>query len=642
MDNNRHLSWVQVDLTSDRQLLLVRGPDGVPRLQDRQGPSTEVFAIPLSFAGSGPAQDLGELAIAIDDDAIRASLQVRLIEFLVLIVVLDGVLVALVVVLLQRVLLKRLESITASLPSQSGFEPERDGDELEFLMDRTESLITGLGAVLDSIQDAVLTTDLDLRIDRVNPAAEQILGQPAHYLLGKALTEAVPIPMDDGVLSEQALREAVLAQGEIISTRQPVALERGGQAAPLVNATFGPVRRGDGPISGIILVMSDMTKRVEVEEQLRHSQKMEAIGQLSGGIAHDFNNMLGAVIGACEVLQIRGADEKQRARYVSLIQQTAERAAELNQKLLTFSRKDQVRRELIDLGKVTDEAIQLLRHSVDPRISIQWQQVSEPYVIRGDSNALVNCLLNIGLNARDAMPDGGAFAVSIERVRLSDGEVLDLGLEPAPAFVKIGLKDSGSGIPAHIRNRIFDPFVTTKPLGKGTGLGLAAVYGTINALGGHIAVDSEVGHGTTFVIHLPMAEMSAEDNDESGAQMPVHMGGGIAVVVDDDAHIREVVSAHVEDLGYEAICVENGALAVERFRDHADRIKIVLMDVMMPVMGGVDALQRIRNLDKDVPIMLMTGQGDERELNEKGVGLIVKPFRRKQLVRSLLTLMAPA
>lgn len=372
--------------------------------------------------------------------------------------------------------------------------------------------------------------------------------------------------------------------------------------------------------------------REKLREQLYQTRKMEAIGQLAGGIAHDFNNLLGGIIGGAELLNLEPLSENGR-QMLDLILNAAERAADLTDKLLAFSRKRVHSRSTVDCFQIINETVDLLKHTIDRNISIAIESCTDVSTITGDPSQLQNSLMNIGINAAQAMPDGGVLKFKLDSITL-DNEycaVSPFALKPG-LFVDIAISDTGCGMTPDIMSHIFEPFFTTKEQGKGTGLGLSAVYGTVQDHGGAITVHSEVGVGTVFHLYLPT---SSELPQEVMTEKNCPTGAGTILVIDDDELIRCTASALLQSLGYAVMLAENGVEGVEKFKHMQSSIDLVILDMIMPELGGKEAFIKLREINPGIPVVIASGFSNPEEmqsLKEKGVfSFLPKPFKKIEL-----------
>ena len=382
-------------------------------------------------------------------------------------------------------------------------------------------------------------------------------------------------------------------------------------------------------------VINDVTERQRLEERLRQSQKMEATGLLAGGVAHDFNNLLGVVIGA-SALARRASGNSSAGRYIDEIEAAAKRAADLTRKLLAFSRKQVLQVRPIELGEAIDEFLQLLRRVIGEDIELVVRPSCEPLVVEADASQLEQVLLNLCTNARQAMPSGGSITLELRRAHVDDFRALHDPWPAAGDYAELLVVDTGVGMDEETRSRMFEPFFTKKT--EGTGLGLAMVHGIVQQHRGFVDVESRVGHGTTMHVLLPLADVpeTHERNVPSGAPGP---GCGETILVaEDEPALRRMLASTLTDLGYEVIVAPDGEEAVRAFDAWPGRIAMVILDVVMPRLGGVPAFQRMRALQPDLKVIFTTGYASDcvqvRELVEIGSPpLLSKPFSPRELAR---------
>jgi len=371
------------------------------------------------------------------------------------------------------------------------------------------------------------------------------------------------------------------------------------------------------------------------DRQSFHSLKMEAVGRLAGGIAHDFNNILTAVQGNAELLKMGGFNPIERDDMISQILEASKRAAGLTRQLLDFARKGTFRIVAVDTASIIDKTIALLSHSVDKRIKIEVDLQAAPTAVLGDPSQIENALVNLGMNACDAMPNGGVLTFATRNVALDEESCLDYANELAPgSYVEVSVRDTGSGMDPTTRSRIFEPFFTTKEVGQGTGLGLASVYGCIKSHYGNIRVESQPGKGTTFKILLHTAEKAYDDASDAPDRDLVR-GTGHILLVDDEGIVRAFAATALQSLGYSVATCTDGKQAVEHFRNHCQDIDLVILDLIMPKLSGPDTFKELKLIDPDVRVLISSGFSRKETTNglldEGALGLLSKPFRIDEL-----------
>ncbi len=383
-------------------------------------------------------------------------------------------------------------------------------------------------------------------------------------------------------------------------------------------------------------------ERRTMEELLFQAQKMDAIGQLAGGVAHDFNNQLTGILGFAEYLamQLDDADLRDQAE---LIVRAAERSAGLTAQLLAFARKGPFRTVTVDLHAVIRDVVAILERSIDKRIRIRTELDAKAPFVLGDPHQLQNALLNLALNARDAMPAGGDIRLVTRDLREPGGPARDAGGE-AEALVCVEVVDEGTGIADAVRARMFEPFFTTKPPGKGTGMGLAAVYGTVQRHGGQLEVETEADRGSTFRVLLPVA--SGPLGAHAPATLAPHPAGrpGRVLVVDDEPVVCTLVRSALEASGYDVVVCTAPDEALRFFEAGGHAIDLVLLDMIMPTMNGRETFEALRALRRDVRVLLVSGYSlddEAQHLLERGAaGFLHKPFTVRQLLRRVSALLA--
>ncbi len=398
---------------------------------------------------------------------------------------------------------------------------------------------------------------------------------------------------------------------------------------------------------GTIGVIRDITDRKQVEEEhrrleskLHQAQKMEAIGSLAGGIAHDFNNMLAGISGYAEVIKRknRGLDGKIKDHrldsHINVILKASERAGDLTSKLLAFARRGKYQVILVNVHDTIHEVIALLRHTIDRRIEIGLSLKSEPCYVLGDPTQLQNAVLNLAMNGVDAMPNGGSLSFTTEVVEFTPERVKALPYHMTPGkYVRLTVSDTGVGMDKSVKRRIFEPFFTTKDVGKGTGLGLASVYGTVKSHHGSVEATSTVGQGSDFIVHLPLQDPPTSRSIQNTEA--IKTGKGKILVVDDEEVVRRILTQMLLEIGYTVSSCTNGMEAVQFYRQHGSTIDLVILDMNMPVMNGIDCFRELRSLDEDVKVIITTGysfQSETQQIIMAGVaGFIPKPFKLSSL-----------
>jgi signal transduction histidine kinase/CheY-like chemotaxis protein len=379
--------------------------------------------------------------------------------------------------------------------------------------------------------------------------------------------------------------------------------------------------------------------RGQLEEQLRHAQKMEAIGRLSGGIAHDFNNLLTAIRGYSELLMTALTGSPLRAD-VEEIFNAAERAATLTGQLLAFSRRQILTPEIVVLNQRVMDMSRMLNRLIGEHIAIDLHLATDLWTVRADAAQLEQVLVNLALNARDAMPEGGRLVIETANREVGAGQAKSQEISPG-LFVELRVGDTGVGIPIDVQGRIFEPFFTTKPKGAGTGLGLSMVYGFVRQSGGAIAVESTPGKGSTFVLLLPRTDDTTSPPPTPKSLSRPKPGSGTVLIAEDERALRRLTATVLRQAGYQTIEASDGQQALDLYTVHAQSIVMVVTDVVMPRMGGIELSKRLRKMRPGLPMLFVTGYVDQSEaLHEQGTPVLLKPFSPDALLRAVAAAIA--
>jgi two-component system cell cycle sensor histidine kinase/response regulator CckA len=491
-----------------------------------------------------------------------------------------------------------------------------------------------LSAVIEGTPDAVYVKDSHGRYLMINSAGAHMLGLAVQEVIGKddtALfgTDTAPQIRED----ERSLVES----GEM-RQYEDSATVNGVTRSYL--ATKGPYRDQQGTVMGLIGISRDITEHKRLEMQLLQSQKMESIGQLAGGIAHDFNNMLSAVIGFIGSAQDQLPPDSPAQHDLAVAESAAWRAAGLTRQLLAFARKQIVEPHVLNLNEIIVEIDKLLRRLIGEDIELVSLPAADLGQIKADPGQIEQVIANLVVNARDAMPDGGR--VTIETAN----SVLDatyarqhVGVTPGD-YVMLAVSDTGSGMDAEIQQRIFEPFYTTKEVGKGTGLGLATCYGIVKQHGGNIWVYSEVGHGTTFKVYLPRVYEAADTRSGSADDAPMPRGTETVLLVEDEPLVREVASHILHEQGYSVLEAGNGEEALGIVREYAGApIALLVTDVVMPQMGGKALAEQVMCVYASIKVLFISGYATDAIVHhgrlEPGTNILSKPFTPAAFARKV-------
>jgi PAS domain S-box-containing protein len=407
------------------------------------------------------------------------------------------------------------------------------------------------------------------------------------------------------------------------------------------NYTIEPVFDKNNKVSGLLGAAMDITEKKNVEEELFQVYKMEAIGQLAGGIAHDFNNMLAGIMGNAEMLQFKLSNESSLLVNVENILKASEHASHLTSQLLSFARKGQYQRVSVSIHRIVSDVVSILESTIDKKITIEQSLKANPNTVVGDPTQIQNAILNLAINARDAIiKQSGKIIISTETLTLTKDYVEKFRKDiKAGQYVVISITDNGMGMTDEVKKHLFEPFFTTKEPGKGTGLGLASIYGTVKSHNGIIDVYSEAGTGTTMKIYLPLsvAELITEEKAFDIRSIDGH--GKTVLVVDDEELIRETTLQILSKYGFEVLTAKDGREAIEIYKENMNHIDIILLDMIMPEIGGKETFKELRNINSNVKVILSSGfsaEGEARETINLGVnGFIQKPFRVNELLKKI-------
>jgi len=492
-----------------------------------------------------------------------------------------------------------------------------------------------LASIVDSSEDAIIGKDLDGTITSWNRGAENIYGYTPEEAMGKNISLLAPSDRPDeipGILAK-------IGRGETVEHLESVRVTKDGRHLN-VSITVSPLRDAKGDVVGASAIARDITAQRRAESQLNTAQKMEAIGRLAGGVAHDFNNILG-IIGACsEFLRDRIDPSAEPAQYVENIKQAIERGSSLTRQLLSFSRSTAVKPQLLDLNERLKDVGKLLRPLMGDDVEIMIVSKSPAAVVEADPGHLDQIVVNLAVNARDAMPRGGKFILETGTARFDEAFAQQHQNMAPGNYVVLAVSDTGSGMDSPTAARIFEPFFTTKGPGKGTGLGLATVYGIVKQSAGHIFVYSEAGHGTTFKIYLPNADHKIGLGSRAEAEtLAPDAKSATILLVEDDEIMRRLTRQLLEERGYAVVEANDGKAALEWVRSNPGRIDLVLTDVIMRNMSGPELVKELSGSNPGLKVVFMSGYTGEliaeREVLERGITLLEKPFSRNALLKTI-------
>ncbi|MDH3773816.1 MAG: PAS domain S-box protein, partial [Deltaproteobacteria bacterium] len=489
--------------------------------------------------------------------------------------------------------------------------------------------------VLEANPDPVVVYDIDGKVVYYNPAFTRVFGWSLGERLGKKMDVFVP---EESLPETQTMINRVLA-GESFSGIETRRYTKEGKLIP-VSISGAVLRDMDGNPVGSVINLRDISEQKNLEGQLQQAQKMEAVGTLAGGIAHDFNNLLQAIQGYTELLLMRKKEGESDWRELQEVIRASKRGAELTQQLLTFSRKVESKRRPLDLNQEVGELRELLERTIPKMIDVEFKLADNLKMVNADSAHLKQVLVNLAVNAKDAMAEGGKLLIETQSVTL-DQEFCRRYAEVKPGdYVLFSISDTGHGMGKETLEHIFDPFYTTKEVGKGTGLGLAIVYGIIKNHEGYITCYSRPEVGTTFRIYLPTIEPEAVPVDVLIVPEPEGLATGgneTILLVDDEEFIRELGVDVLGRAGYTVLTANNGENALELYRQERARIDLVILDLIMPGMGGSKCLEELLTIDPHTRVLIASGyspDGPTKGALDRGAkGFVSKPYDTNQLLQ---------
>lgn len=488
-----------------------------------------------------------------------------------------------------------------------------------------------LRVIIEQLPAILWTVDSDLRITSALGAGLTRLGLKPSQILGKSLFDYFETS-DQTILPIAAHRRAIAGE--------PVTFQmewKSGNYACHVE----PFRGADGSLQGAICMSLDVTDRKQLEEQLRQAQKMEAVGRLAGGIAHDFNNLLMVIQGYADLLTDRLKDGDPARKNAEQIQTAAQRATSLTRQLLAFSRKQMLAPKVLNIYSVVTDMEKILRRLIGEDIQLECSSTTDLGLVKADRSQIEQVILNLAVNARDAMPQGGRLTIETANVELDSSFAHPPAVLAPGKYVMLAVTDNGCGMDAETQTHIFEPFFTTKEKGKGTGLGLATVYGIVKQSGGYVWVYSEPGRGTSFKIYLPKiveeCSTATRDRQPEGRHLP--KGTETILLVEDEKGVRELTREYLEMSGYSVIDAEDGHTALELAAMHVGPIHLLMTDVVMPGISGRELADRVDRLRPGIKVLFMSGYTDQAVVHhgilENDAVLLQKPFTVTTLAAKL-------
>ena len=497
---------------------------------------------------------------------------------------------------------------------------------------RAEEQIREQAALLDQAQDAILVRDLKQNILFWNKGAEKIYGWSAEEVLGK---NAGALLFKDRSGQFDAACQAIIQNGE---WKGEMHQQRRDGSDIIVESRWTLVRDDRGQPKSILVINTDITERKRMESQFLRAQRMESIGTLAGGIAHDLNNVLSPILMAIDMLRLKVTDENSK-KWFEVLRANAERGANMVRQVLSFARGVEGERVALQPKHLIKEIVKILRETLPKSIEINFQVPNDLWIISADATQMHQVLMNLCVNARDAMPEGGSISIEAQNTFL-DQNYARMHIEAkAGRFVVISVSDTGPGMTPEIQSRIFEPFFTTKEMTKGTGLGLSTALTIVKSHGGFINVYSELHKGSHFAVYLPALDMPGTF-DAAAAQTDLPLGNGeLILVVDDEESILEITRGTLETFGYTVLTASDGTEALAHYADKKNEIAVVLTDIVMPFMDGPATIRALQRMNPDVRIIAASGLGTGHRAGEgplEGVSVFLnKPYTAEKLLKTL-------
>lgn len=523
------------------------------------------------------------------------------------------------------------EFSTTPIPGKEGRTPQfivsyRDITERKKLDEANSRLV----AIVESSQDAIIGKDLNGIVTSWNRGAELLYGYTASEMIGQSISRLMPPGYEE---EERSILEQV-RQGESVEQLETVRLRKDGEAVQ-VSLMISPIRDSRGRIIGASKIARDITERKQLERQLRQSQKMEAIGQLTGGIAHDFNNLLAILIGNLGLLERMLEGNHDALKRLKPAQKAAARGADLTRRLLALASKEELNPTIVRIDEAIHEVIELAGRALGPEIKIHASCDPSVPPVFVDSAGLESALLNLAVNARDAMPKGGTLSFNAQLIHLDESfpavQARDI---QSGTYARISVSDSGSGMSRQTLERAMEPFFTTKPRNKGTGLGLSMVYGFTRQSGGTVRIYSEEGFGTTVSLYLPLADESAPLVCELPPPRRRSQSGGTVLVVDDEADLLDIAHTYLTSLGFNTLRADNPASALNAVAQFKE-ISLLITDIIMPGgMNGVELAEKARQLNPHLKVVYSSGFPADALIEKNGTRvdgpMLRKPYQRSE------------
>lgn len=498
---------------------------------------------------------------------------------------------------------------------------------------RVEAQIREQAALLDKAQDAIAVHDLEGNVVYWNKSASRVYGWEANEILGKKAEEI--LYKNVGLASPSSPLKLALENGEWSGELKQHT--KGGKEI-IVQSRWTLVRDNDGNPKSLLVINSDITEKKRLETQVLRTQRMESIGTLAGGIAHDLNNVLSPILLSVNLLERKLPDEQSK-QILRLVENSARRGSALVKQVLTFARGFEGERALMSLTHVIKEMQTFAIQSFPPNVELRTAYKKDLWSIQGDPTQIHQVLLNLCVNARDAMPNGGTVTISAENIVLDRNyAAMNPEAKPGP-YVVLRVQDTGTGIPPEVLDRIFEPFFTTKEPGKGTGIGLSTLHAIVKGHGGFVLIDTEVGKGTEFSVYLPAVESNAAEATDTETIAVPEGAGELVLLAEDEPLIRDITRDSLESHGYRTVVASDGIEALSLYLQHKEAVKLVVLDMVMPYMDGPSTIRALEKISPDVRVIAVSGSPEKIKAAEaaskRGIRFLPKPYTTDKLLRTL-------
>jgi PAS domain S-box-containing protein len=534
-----------------------------------------------------------------------------------------------------KVDIEAMEAGAADYLNKNEIDPPLLERSLRYARERgeAEERIRKQAALLDKARDAIIAYDMDGRVIYWNKSAERLTGWSKEEMLGEKARERLYEHDQDGALGD--CWETMMASGE---WKGELHQQTKDGDEIVVESRWTLVRETDGTPESVLVINTDITERKRLESQFLRSQRMESIGRLVSGIAHDLGNLLVPISLGVKVLQQRFSDDEKASRTLSVIQNSAERGSDMVDQVLAFARGVEGERVALQLSTIIDDVQNITEETFPEEVDVEVAVEEDLQQIVGDATQIQQVLMNLCVNARDAMPEGGTLTVRAENVTLDQSDArMNIDAEPG-AYVCVTVSDTGVGMPEEVADKIFEPFFSTKPEGEGTGLGLSTAYSIVKGHDGFIDVQSEEGVGTTFRIFWPVSQAEAKPVDDSASGELRDGKGARVLVVDDEENILNTAKDALEQAGYRVETAQGGAEVLRQLQARQLDVDVVITDIVMPDPDGLTVIERLRSERPEIPIIAASGLADERTDKALEAGaeeFLSKPFTAEKLQSAL-------